>query len=125
MKLRISRRLAIAAAVAGLLGSAQALAQDAYITNTNGDTVSVIATATNTLLGSPIPVGPGPNAVWQVYSAGAGVAGIRGDARVFQLSRPDVAALARQFGRLGAAAAALGFLSVKALQTAISTFCRV
>lgn len=37
----------------------------------------------------------------------------------------SVAALAKQFGGLDAAAAALGFPSVKALQTAIRTFCRV
>ena len=61
MKRRISGLLAIAAvAVAGLLGSAEALAQNAYITNTSGDTVSVIDTATNRVVGSPIPVGIGP-----------------------------------------------------------------
>jgi YVTN family beta-propeller protein len=58
MKLRISRPLVIAAfALAGLLGSAQSLAQNAYITNFDDNTVSVIDTATNTVVGSPIPVG--------------------------------------------------------------------
>jgi YVTN family beta-propeller protein len=56
MKLRISGLLAIAA-VAGLLGSAQALAQNAYITNSFDNNVSVIDTATNTVIGSPIAVG--------------------------------------------------------------------
>jgi hypothetical protein len=44
MKLRISGLLGIAAfALAGLLGSGQSLAQNAYITNTGSNTVSVIA----------------------------------------------------------------------------------
>jgi YVTN family beta-propeller protein len=35
-------------------------AQNAYITNFHGNTVSVIATATNTVVGLPIPVGDLP-----------------------------------------------------------------
>src|SRR5215469_10516140 len=58
MKLRVSGLLAIAAFVSFLLASAQALAQNAYITNDNA--VSVIDTATNTVIGSPIPVGARP-----------------------------------------------------------------
>ena len=63
MNFRISRLLAIAAfVVAWLLGSAQSLAQNAYITNVSSNTVSVIATATNTVtatipVGSSTPVG--------------------------------------------------------------------
>ena len=50
MRLRISRLLAFAAfAVAGLLGSAQTLAQNAYIPSQLDNTVSVISTATNTV----------------------------------------------------------------------------
>lgn len=49
-KLRIFGVLAIAGfALAGLLGSAQSRAQNAYITNTSAGTVSVIDTATNTV----------------------------------------------------------------------------
>src|SRR5258707_363334 len=59
MNFRLSGLLAIAA-VAGLLGSAQALAQNAYIPNSVDHNVSVIDTATNTLTGSPIPVGSAP-----------------------------------------------------------------
>src|SRR5438270_563861 len=59
MNLRISGLLAIAA-VAGVLGSAQALAQNAYITNSGAGTVSVIDTTTNTVIGSAIPVGSTP-----------------------------------------------------------------
>ena len=58
--LRISGLLAVAAvAIAGLIGSAQALAQNAYITNTGDNTVSVIATATNTVVAT-VHVGNGP-----------------------------------------------------------------
>src|SRR5262249_9612893 len=38
--------------VAGLVGSGQSLPQNAYITNNNSNTVSVIDTATNTVTGS-------------------------------------------------------------------------
>ncbi len=65
MNFRISRLLAIAAfAVACLLGNGQSLAQNAYITNRVSSTVSVINTATNTVIAT-IPIdngspGPGP-----------------------------------------------------------------
>ena len=60
MKFRISGVLAIAGlALASLLGSAQSLAQNAYITNYGDNTVSVIATATNTVIAT-IPVGNDP-----------------------------------------------------------------
>ena len=61
--LRMSGLLAIAAvAIAGLIGSAQALAQNAYITNTPANTVSAIDTSTNTVIAT-IPVGNVPYAV--------------------------------------------------------------
>jgi YVTN family beta-propeller protein len=60
MKFRLFRLLAIAAFISCCLGSAQSLAQNAYITNFNSNNVSVIATATNTVIGSPITVGSGP-----------------------------------------------------------------
>ena len=51
MKLLISGLLAIAAfALADVLGSVQSLAQNAYITNYGDNTVSVINTATNTVI---------------------------------------------------------------------------
>ena len=68
MKLRNSRLLAVAAFVCGGLASAQALAQNAYITNNGmstvliGDTVSVIDTATNTVTAT-INVGIAPAGV--------------------------------------------------------------
>jgi YVTN family beta-propeller protein len=60
MNLRISGLLAIAAfALAGLLCSAQSLAQNAYITNFGSNNVSVIDTATNKVT-TTIPVGSFP-----------------------------------------------------------------
>lgn len=49
MKLRLCHSLAIAAFVCGCLGGTQALAQNAYITNYDANTVSVIDAATNTV----------------------------------------------------------------------------
>src|SRR5215831_18791652 len=54
------RKLALALSLACLLAPASARAQKAYITNSFDNTVSVIATATNTVVGSPIPVGSQP-----------------------------------------------------------------
>jgi len=59
MNLRICGPLAITAFVACLLTSAQSLAQNAYITNSGDNTVSVINTATNTVIAT-IPVGDEP-----------------------------------------------------------------
>lgn len=57
MKLRVSGLLVIVAlAVAGILSSAQGLAQNAYITNEGSKTVSVINTATDKVTAN-IPVG--------------------------------------------------------------------
>jgi YVTN family beta-propeller protein len=61
MNFRISRFIA-AFAVAGVLGSAQSLAQNAYITNANSSNVSVIDTATNTVIAT-ISVGTTPGGV--------------------------------------------------------------
>jgi YVTN family beta-propeller protein len=49
-------------ALACLLGGAQALAQNAYITNQGSNNVSVIATASNTVTAT-IPVGHAPGGV--------------------------------------------------------------
>ena len=48
-------------AIAIVLGSGPSSAQNAYITNSGSNTVSVIDTATNTVV-STIPVGSGPDA---------------------------------------------------------------
>jgi YVTN family beta-propeller protein len=62
MKLRICGLIATFA-IAGLLGSAQSLAQNAYITNFSGNSVSVIATATNAVTKITDPSFNGPDGV--------------------------------------------------------------
>ena len=59
MKLRICRLFASAAFVFCCFAGAQALAQNAYITNFNANTVSVIDTTSNTVAAT-IPVGSAP-----------------------------------------------------------------
>src|SRR5262249_57232572 len=54
------RKLAFAVSLACLFAPASARAQNAYITNSGDNTVSVIDTATNTVVGSPITVGIEP-----------------------------------------------------------------
>jgi YVTN family beta-propeller protein len=54
------KKLAFALSFACLFAPASARAQNAYITNENDGTVSVIDTATNTVVGSPITVGANP-----------------------------------------------------------------
>jgi YVTN family beta-propeller protein len=81
MGLRISGLLAVAAlAAAGLFGSAQTLAQNAYIPNIDDNTVSVISTATNTVttvihdpsFNYPFPVAVTPDGS-KVYLANYGL----------------------------------------------------
>jgi YVTN family beta-propeller protein len=57
------KRLAFALSLACLFVPASARAQNAYITNASDGTVSVIATTTNTVVGSPITVGATPRGV--------------------------------------------------------------
>jgi YVTN family beta-propeller protein len=96
-----------------------------YVANQVDGTVSVISTATNTVTGSPIPVGTFPEAfgvfIQPAIPPARKFAGTPGFSNCHGQS---VAALAQQFGGLKAAAAALGFPSVQALQDAIKTFCR-
>jgi N-acetylneuraminic acid mutarotase len=91
---------------------------------------------------TPIPTarsGPQPQTIaGALYVAGNGAAGAITTLEVFtpavmfagtpgfsNCHGQSVAALAQQYGGMKAAAAALGYPSVKALQTAIGTFCRV
>jgi YVTN family beta-propeller protein len=61
MNISVSVLLAITAfAVPGIFGSAQSFGQNAYIANAFSNNVSVIDTQTNTVIGSPIPVGNFP-----------------------------------------------------------------
>jgi YVTN family beta-propeller protein len=89
-----------------------------YVTNRrNFGTVSLISTATNTVT-LAIPVGIGPTALsiqpTPRFSGTPDKANCHGQ---------SVSALARQYGGLNNAAAALGFPSVAALQDAIRAFC--
>jgi YVTN family beta-propeller protein len=87
--------------------------------NGRDDTVSVIDTASNAVTAT-IPVGRTPIALGVFIQPAPRFAGTPGQANCFGQS---VAALVRQFGGLNAAAAALGFSSVGALQNAILAFC--
>jgi YVTN family beta-propeller protein len=89
-----------------------------YVVNGHSDNVSVIATAKNMVVGSPIPVGnfPAANGVFIQPR----FAGTPGKANCFGQS---VSALARTFGGFSSAATALGFSDVKGLQKAILAFC--
>ena len=80
--------------------------------------MSVIAAATNTVTAT-IAVGGEPVA-FGVFIARPIFAGTPGFSNCHGQS---VAALAQEFGGLSAAATALGFPSVKALQAAIKAFC--
>ena len=96
----------------------------AYVANRSANTVSVIDTATNTVIGSPIPVGNNPVA-FGVFIQPPGqrpprFAGVPGSKNCHGTS---VSALATKFGGLDAAAAALGFSNVQGLQNAIRAFC--
>jgi YVTN family beta-propeller protein len=57
------KKLIFASSLACLLAPAPTCAQNAYITNQDANTVSVIDTRTNTVTGSPIPVGIQPSGV--------------------------------------------------------------
>jgi YVTN family beta-propeller protein len=118
MNLRISGLIA-AFALAGLLGSAQSLAQNAYIPNFGFDSVSVINTATNKVTAT-IQAVQNPTAFGIFIGPAPKFAGTPGKGNCYGQS---VSALVRQDHGLKAAAAALGFSSVRELQNAILEFC--
>ena len=165
---RMSGLLAVATvAIGALIGSAQALAQNAYVTNGGDNTVSVIATATNTVtstindpgfngpdavavspdgskvyvtiassgnvsviatatdmvIGSPIPVGIDPLAFGVFIQPAKPAPRFAGTPGYSNCDGQSVSALAQQYRGLNAAAAALGFSDVSALQNAIMAFC--
>jgi YVTN family beta-propeller protein len=68
------RSAALAFAVAGVLGSSESLAQNAYITNATLNSVSVIDTTKNAVIAT-IPVGPVPEAVGRARTAAAFTSG--------------------------------------------------
>jgi YVTN family beta-propeller protein len=88
-----------------------------YVANEVDNTVSVIDTATNTVVAA-LPVGHTPVAFGVfIQPRFAGTPGKR------QCHRKSVSALAETFGGLDAAAIALGFPTLQALQTAVHAFC--
>jgi len=114
---------ALVGAIAIVLGGAPSSAQNAYITNSGSNTVSVIDTATNTVV-STIPVGSGPDA-FGIFIRPAPILGptFAGTPGSPNCQGKSVSALATKFGGLDAAAAALGFSDVQGLQNAIGAFC--
>jgi YVTN family beta-propeller protein len=91
-----------------------------YVVNANANNVSVIDAATNTVIGSPIPVGIFPHAFGVFIQPAPRFAGTPGSKNYRGTS---VSALAKKFGGIDAAAAALGFPNVQGLQDAIEAFC--
>src|SRR6266446_3404301 len=89
---------ALVGAIAIVLGGAPLFAQNAYITNFHGNTVSVIATATNTVVGLPIPVGTLPLGVAvtpdgsTVYVANSGDGSVNGTVSVIATATNTVTA---------------------------------
>jgi YVTN family beta-propeller protein len=90
-----------------------------YSVNARDNTVSIIATATNTVIDT-IPVGGTPVAFGIFIQPPPRFAGAPGASNCYGQS---VAALVSQFGGFNAAAAALGFSDIKALEKTISAFC--
>jgi YVTN family beta-propeller protein len=81
-----------------------------YVANEGSNTVSVIDAATNTVIGSPIPVGDQPVAFGLFIQPAPKFAGVAGAKNCHGIS---VSVLATKFGGLNAAAAALGFSDVQ------------
>ena len=81
--------------------------------------MSVIDTATN-MVTTTIPVGGNPIAFGMFIQPPPRFAGTPGRANCYGQS---VSALARQYGGLNVAAAALGYSGVRPLQNVILTFC--
>jgi YVTN family beta-propeller protein len=112
----------IAAIPVGIEASGVAVTPDGskvYVVNTRDNTVSVIATATNKVTAT-IPVGNGPVSFGIFIQPAPRFAGTPGKANCYGKS---VSALVRQYKDLNAAAHALGFRSVRALQNAILEYC--
>jgi YVTN family beta-propeller protein len=90
-----------------------------FVANFDANTVTVIDTATDAVVAA-IPVGVQPIAFGVFIQPAPRFAGTPGKANCYGQS---VSALVRQYHGLNAAAAALGFSSVRKLQNAILEFC--
>jgi YVTN family beta-propeller protein len=106
----------------GLLGvSVTPDGRKVFVANYAANTVTVIDTATDAVAAT-IPVGVQPFAFGVFIQPALRFAGRPGKANCYGQS---VSALVRQYRGLNAAASALGFASVKALQDAIEDYCEV
>ena len=94
--------------------------REVYVANYPANTVTVIDAATYGIIGT-IPVGTDPLAFGIFIQPAPKFAGTPGKANCYGQS---VSALARQYGGLNNAAAALGYPSVSALQNAIEDYCK-
>jgi YVTN family beta-propeller protein len=90
-----------------------------YVANEVSNTVSVINTATNTVIAT-IPVGSDPKGFGIFIQGAPSFAGTPGQPDCVGQSH---AALNRQYGTIDAAAQALRYSSVQALQGAIGAYC--
>jgi YVTN family beta-propeller protein len=90
-----------------------------YVANIWDYSVSVINATTNKVAAT-IPVGMNPQAVGIFIQRPLGFAGTPGKANCYGQS---ISALTRKYHGLNAAAAALGYSSMKALQHTILAFC--
>jgi YVTN family beta-propeller protein len=93
--------------------------REVYVANYAANTVTVIDAATYGIIGT-IPVGTDPLAFGNFIQPRPTFAGTPGKANCYGQS---VSALARQYGGLNNATAALGYPSVSALQNAIEAYC--
>lgn len=91
----------------------------AYVANLNSNDVSVIDTANNTVIAA-VPVGTEPYSFGLFIQPEPKFAGTPGKPNCHGQS---VSALTQQYGGLPAAARALGYSSVQALQNAIAEYC--
>ena len=90
-----------------------------FVANSGSNTVSVIDTATN-MVTATIPVGSGPIAFGAFIGPAPKFAGTPEQPNC---QGQSISALAQQYSGLAAAAAALGYSSVQALQNAIAEYC--
>lgn len=91
-----------------------------YVVNDGDSTVSVISTATDAVIGSPITVGAFLAALGVFIQPAIKFAGTPGKANCYGQS---VSALAKQYRGVNSAGAALGFSGVQALEEVIMAFC--
>jgi YVTN family beta-propeller protein len=91
------------------------------VANNTPNNVSVIDTATNTVIGSPIPVDTKPVAFGVFIGPPRKFAGMPGFPNCYDKT---ISELAKEYGGLNAASKALGYSDVMDLRDAVVRFCR-